>query len=90
MREIGYAIPRLRAARTSRGPLLHARSCRLALDSDGQSRRPPIGERYGWHSLRSKFASEMKEMPLRDLCDVRLRPRATSQRVQRLAPDQWP
>ena len=28
----------------------------------------PIGERYGWHLLRRKFASELKEMPLRDLC----------------------
>ena len=26
--------------------------------------------RLGWHSLRRKFASEMKHMPLRDLCEL--------------------
>jgi hypothetical protein len=24
----------------------------------------------GWHSLRRKFASEMKHTPLRDLCEL--------------------
>ena len=28
----------------------------------------PRGERMGWHSLRRKFATEMKETPLKDLC----------------------
>ncbi len=28
----------------------------------------PTGERYGWHSLRRKFASELKGIPLTDLC----------------------
>ncbi|MBA3559533.1 MAG: tyrosine-type recombinase/integrase [Gemmatimonadaceae bacterium] len=27
----------------------------------------PLGQRYGWHSLRRKFANELKEVPLRDL-----------------------
>ncbi|HEU4700538.1 MAG TPA: tyrosine-type recombinase/integrase [Gemmatimonadales bacterium] len=27
----------------------------------------PSGERYGWHSLRRKFATDMKDAPLRDL-----------------------
>jgi integrase len=30
----------------------------------------PRGERYGWHSLRRKFASEMKETDLRNLCHL--------------------
>jgi integrase len=30
----------------------------------------PKGERYGWHSLRRKFASEMKHTPLRDLAHL--------------------
>ena len=28
------------------------------------------GERYGWHSLRRKFASELKHAPLRDLAHL--------------------
>jgi integrase len=28
----------------------------------------PTGERFGWHSLRRKFATELKAMPLKDLC----------------------
>ncbi len=28
----------------------------------------PTGQRFGWHSLRRKFATELKEMPLKDLC----------------------
>ncbi|HXY32373.1 MAG TPA: tyrosine-type recombinase/integrase [Gemmatimonadaceae bacterium] len=27
----------------------------------------PKGQRYGWHALRRMFATELKEMPLRDL-----------------------
>lgn len=27
----------------------------------------PAGERYGWHSFRRKFATEMKRIPLKDL-----------------------
>ncbi len=30
----------------------------------------PTGERYGWHSLRRKFATELKGIPLKDLCAV--------------------
>lgn len=30
----------------------------------------PEGERYGWHSLRRKFASELRNTNLRDLCDL--------------------
>ena len=26
------------------------------------------GERYGWHSLRRQFATELKHVPLPDLC----------------------
>ena len=28
----------------------------------------PTGQRFGWHSLRRKFATELKDMPLKDLC----------------------
>jgi integrase len=27
-------------------------------------------ERWGWHSLRRKFASELRNAPLRDVCDL--------------------
>ncbi|MFZ5625225.1 MAG: tyrosine-type recombinase/integrase [Gemmatimonadota bacterium] len=27
-------------------------------------------ERWGWHSLRRKFATELKDIPLKDLCDL--------------------
>lgn len=30
----------------------------------------PQGERYGWHSLRRKFASELRHVPLKDLGDL--------------------
>jgi integrase len=30
----------------------------------------PQGERYGWHSLRRKFATELKETDLRNLCHL--------------------
>jgi hypothetical protein len=30
----------------------------------------PKGERFGWHSLRRKFASELRNTNLRDLCDL--------------------
>jgi integrase len=30
----------------------------------------PSGERYGWHSLRRKFATELRNTNLRDLCDL--------------------
>ena len=30
----------------------------------------PEGDRYGWHSLRRKFASELRNTNLRDLCDL--------------------
>ncbi len=28
----------------------------------------PTGMRYGWHSVRRKFASELKQTNLKDLC----------------------
>ena len=28
----------------------------------------PAGARYGWHSLRRKFATELKQTNLKDLC----------------------
>ena len=28
----------------------------------------PEGKRLGWHALRRKFATELKDAPLRDLC----------------------
>jgi hypothetical protein len=28
----------------------------------------PQGERFGWHSMRRAFATEMKHTPLKDLC----------------------
>jgi integrase len=28
----------------------------------------PTGQRCGWHALRRKFATELKEIPLKDLC----------------------
>ena len=28
----------------------------------------PAGQRYGWHSLRRAFATEMKDTPLKKLC----------------------
>jgi integrase len=30
----------------------------------------PAGNRYGWHSLRRKFATELRNTNLRDLCDL--------------------
>lgn len=30
----------------------------------------PTGQRYGWHALRRKFASELKHTPLRDLATL--------------------
>jgi hypothetical protein len=30
----------------------------------------PKGQRYGWHSLRRKFASDLRNTNLRDLKDV--------------------
>ena len=30
----------------------------------------PEGERYGWHSLRRAFATDLKGMPLKDLCHL--------------------
>jgi len=30
----------------------------------------PAGQRFGWHSLRRKFATELKEIPLKDLCHL--------------------
>ncbi|MEO7087042.1 MAG: hypothetical protein ABI442_09180, partial [Gemmatimonadaceae bacterium] len=27
-------------------------------------------DRWGWHSLRRKFATELKGIPLKDLCDL--------------------
>ena len=30
----------------------------------------PQGQRLGWHSLRRKFATEMKQAPLKDLCQL--------------------
>jgi len=30
----------------------------------------PVGKRYGWHSVRRKFASELKQTNLKDLCEV--------------------
>jgi integrase len=30
----------------------------------------PHTERWGWHSLRRKFASELRHAPLRDVCDL--------------------
>jgi len=30
----------------------------------------PAGERYGWHSLRRKFASELRHVALKDLGDL--------------------
>jgi integrase len=30
----------------------------------------PKGQRYGWHSLRRKFASELKAIPLKDLAHL--------------------
>lgn len=30
----------------------------------------PSGERFGWHALRRKFASELKHIPLKDLCEL--------------------
>jgi hypothetical protein len=28
------------------------------------------GGRFGWHSFRRKFATELKHIPLKDLCDL--------------------
>lgn len=30
----------------------------------------PKGERYGWHSLRRRFANDLRHVPLRDLADL--------------------
>ena len=30
----------------------------------------PAGKRYGWHSVRRKFASELKQTNLKDLCEL--------------------
>jgi integrase len=30
----------------------------------------PEGERYGWHSCRRKFATELKQTTLKDLCQL--------------------
>jgi integrase len=30
----------------------------------------PSGERFGWHSFRRAFATEMKRAPLKDLCEM--------------------
>ena len=30
----------------------------------------PAGERYGWHSVRRQFASELKQTNLKDLCEL--------------------
>ncbi len=30
----------------------------------------PSGQRFGWHSLRRKFATELRHTNLRDLCDL--------------------
>ncbi len=30
----------------------------------------PTGQRFGWHSLRRKFATELNEIPLKDLCQL--------------------
>lgn len=30
----------------------------------------PQGQRFGWHSLRRQFASELRNTNLRDLCDL--------------------
>ena len=30
----------------------------------------PVGQRYGWHSVRRKFASELKQTNLKDLCEL--------------------
>jgi integrase len=30
----------------------------------------PAGERYGWHSLRRKFASELRHVSLKELTDL--------------------
>jgi len=30
----------------------------------------PSGQRFGWHSLRRKFATELRNTNLRDLCDL--------------------
>jgi integrase len=30
----------------------------------------PVGKRYGWHSVRRKFASELKQTNLKDLCEL--------------------
>jgi integrase len=30
----------------------------------------PTGKRIGWHSLRRKFATEMKDIPIADLCTL--------------------
>ena len=31
---------------------------------------PIRAQRFGWHSLRRKFATELKEIPLKDLCHL--------------------
>ena len=30
----------------------------------------PTSSRLGWHALRRQFASELRHVPLRDLCDL--------------------
>ena len=30
----------------------------------------PTGERYGWHALRRRFATELKAEPLKDVCEL--------------------
>ena len=30
----------------------------------------PSGARYGWHSVRRQFASELKQTNLKDLCEL--------------------
>jgi integrase len=75
----------LRAAQAARGaigeawvfpaPLDPAAPCSRHLMRDWWERGAagaglPKGERYGWHSLRRKFATEMKETDLRNLCHL--------------------
>jgi integrase len=30
----------------------------------------PLGERYGWHALRRRFATELEAEPLKDVCEL--------------------
>ena len=42
--------------------------CALIIAGAATRRAPGTVERLGWHSLRRKFATELKHTPLKDLC----------------------